>query len=406
MDDATLLAEIAAHPADDERRLVYADRLSDRGDPRGEFIHLQIRSKRGGYEPATEARLRALKQHETDWKRDAGLSGTLTNFERGFPSSLIGNARNIVASRQALATQPIVSLSILTDFTGIEELCALPELKRLHTLCLGATMGSYGRAIALEPEQVLAIASSPQLHGVRTLEIQKGALTAETASLLAGAAWFPLLEHVSMPDNVLGEGAVTIFSRLRHARWLWFSGCDLGPDAVRALANSHVRHLEMLGLPNTQLDDASLQALASSQVLATVTRLELEWSGVKDDGVVALATSPFVAALTTLNLKRNALGARAAAALGASTALRALSELDVRDNLFEKAGVEAFVQGRGLPSLRKLGLTGNGVKTGRFVTWESGSEAAGDFSSGTTEVEETAGELRLRFVDRPGLAIV
>ncbi|MBA2540977.1 MAG: TIGR02996 domain-containing protein [Deltaproteobacteria bacterium] len=41
--EAELIAAIAAAPADDEPRLVYADQLMQQGDPRGEFIALQCR---------------------------------------------------------------------------------------------------------------------------------------------------------------------------------------------------------------------------------------------------------------------------------------------------------------------------------------------------------------------------
>jgi uncharacterized protein (TIGR02996 family) len=37
-----LLADILAAPDDDAPRIVFADQLLDRGDLRGEFIHLQL----------------------------------------------------------------------------------------------------------------------------------------------------------------------------------------------------------------------------------------------------------------------------------------------------------------------------------------------------------------------------
>src|SRR2546422_761256 len=40
-DSAPFLRAICAHPDDDGPRLVYADWLDERGDPRGEFIRVQ-----------------------------------------------------------------------------------------------------------------------------------------------------------------------------------------------------------------------------------------------------------------------------------------------------------------------------------------------------------------------------
>ena len=45
--ETELLAEIYAAPDDDAPRLVYADWLQERGDPRGEFIALQLERARG-----------------------------------------------------------------------------------------------------------------------------------------------------------------------------------------------------------------------------------------------------------------------------------------------------------------------------------------------------------------------
>jgi uncharacterized protein (TIGR02996 family) len=55
VDDA-FLRQILAHPFDDGPRLVYADRLDERGDPRGEFIRTQIiLAANPGLEHCTEA---------------------------------------------------------------------------------------------------------------------------------------------------------------------------------------------------------------------------------------------------------------------------------------------------------------------------------------------------------------
>ncbi len=39
-DEAALLAAMSAHPEDNHQRLIYADWLEERGDPRGELIRL------------------------------------------------------------------------------------------------------------------------------------------------------------------------------------------------------------------------------------------------------------------------------------------------------------------------------------------------------------------------------
>jgi uncharacterized protein (TIGR02996 family) len=83
-----LLAKIYAAPEDDAPRLVYADHLTERGDPRGELINLQVRRARG--EPSTRASLareRALlRDHGRAWLGPLApvLARSGVVYERGF----------------------------------------------------------------------------------------------------------------------------------------------------------------------------------------------------------------------------------------------------------------------------------------------------------------------------------
>lgn len=81
-DEEGLLADIYANPADDGPRLVYADWLQERGDPRGEFIALQCAKTP---DPKREAAL--LKAHGAKWLGPLApvvLKGV--GFRRGFPA--------------------------------------------------------------------------------------------------------------------------------------------------------------------------------------------------------------------------------------------------------------------------------------------------------------------------------
>jgi uncharacterized protein (TIGR02996 family) len=75
-DEAFLLA-IAEEPADDVRRLVFADWLDERGDPRAAFLRAEVALARSG--PAAEGRAELLKlRAELDpawWPRIARAAG-------------------------------------------------------------------------------------------------------------------------------------------------------------------------------------------------------------------------------------------------------------------------------------------------------------------------------------------
>ena len=81
--DAELLAQIYADPAADGPRLVYADYLQERDDPRGEFIAMQILRR----DPLREREL--IAAHGRAWIGELADVVDLrpeaeTTFERGF----------------------------------------------------------------------------------------------------------------------------------------------------------------------------------------------------------------------------------------------------------------------------------------------------------------------------------
>ena len=96
---AELLAAIRAAPGDDRPRLVYADWLQERGDPRGEFIALQLANAGAG---AGERDARAqrreqvlLRDHVRAWLGPIGDVAVLKRcrFVRGFPVEIAVGSR-------------------------------------------------------------------------------------------------------------------------------------------------------------------------------------------------------------------------------------------------------------------------------------------------------------------------
>src|SRR4051794_18139432 len=72
---------------DDDARLVYADFLEEKGDPRGEFIRLQVARDRAGSHNASAREQALLDRHFDEWARAAqpfDASKVRLIFERGF----------------------------------------------------------------------------------------------------------------------------------------------------------------------------------------------------------------------------------------------------------------------------------------------------------------------------------
>lgn len=130
---AALLAEVFADPDADEPRWIYADWLASLGDPRGEFISLQLeRHARGG--PISTRERELLIRHAHAW---AGvLHGVLGSehrvFERGFLA-----AGSIEAARIDAALVSAPEWATLRSLDGhVSELLAmrgrLGRLRRLY----------------------------------------------------------------------------------------------------------------------------------------------------------------------------------------------------------------------------------------------------------------------------------
>lgn len=100
MTEADLLAAIAETPDAEEPRFVYADLLAERGDPRGELMHLQLKlAKRE--DPVLRLRERALIEEHHQRLLGTPFSPDLTwSFDRGFPTGRFGHAGVFVSLKQ------------------------------------------------------------------------------------------------------------------------------------------------------------------------------------------------------------------------------------------------------------------------------------------------------------------
>src|SRR3569833_528212 len=91
-DEAELIVDCAAAPDDDRPRLVYADFLQQRGDPRGDFIALQCAYEvaRAADDDSLSVKLakrwrKLLDEHEVQWVTGArSVLRRSMKFRRGF----------------------------------------------------------------------------------------------------------------------------------------------------------------------------------------------------------------------------------------------------------------------------------------------------------------------------------
>lgn len=90
-DIAALFRDVYANPFDDGRRAVLADALTEAGDPRGEFISLQLLGASTKHSKRISQLLRA---HTAEWLKplspfiDVPAAATTAVFSRGFPTAV------------------------------------------------------------------------------------------------------------------------------------------------------------------------------------------------------------------------------------------------------------------------------------------------------------------------------
>jgi uncharacterized protein (TIGR02996 family) len=277
-----LLDEVLAQPDDDVPRRVYADWLSERGDPRGELIAVQCElARRDAKDPSRrELELRELelfREHGPTWIAELGFDPAVTAthrhgpieaargptvmFDRGFPDAVKVSSSQLAAAH--LERVPIRRL-VLTE---VDELALLPAIPGLRTLRL--------RDGRIDPRQ---LATAPIVIGVEEL-ILHSMSTDDIRGLVK--AVLPALRKLTLDKLRIP------FAQLAGARWIptlrELCIIDTYHQALRDLLLAKTwRDLERLELECT-LDDGDVAAIASSQLARGLEHLEIS-VGYRDIG--------------------------------------------------------------------------------------------------------------------------
>ncbi len=241
-----LLREILANPDDDAPRLVYADALTERGDPRGELIVVQCLLARGAPDrEQLEAREAALlKKHARAWLAPIRTSIHRWQWERGFLRSVAGNAAFFPGAAAVFAAHPVMDLQL----TGLK------------------TKKDYAPIATLDLPRVRTLNLQEQRLQTRDIELLLGPNLASIETLLLGGN----------PIDDAGVVALATRSRLSHLRMLSLRATAITDAGLFALAASPILvRLERLGLRDTtHFSEAALEALTTSPLLPRLARVD------------------------------------------------------------------------------------------------------------------------------------
>src|SRR5262244_1895825 len=143
--DEGFLQAIIEEPDDVGLRLIYADWLDERGDPRGEFIRVQcqLEGLRWDWDDPEFAKLKAreielLNAHEREWLGPLGDQAEHCVFRRGFLEYVAAYAAPmfIAEAEELFRYTPLLSVHLFGVKEVVAELAAFSFLKRLRCLDL------------------------------------------------------------------------------------------------------------------------------------------------------------------------------------------------------------------------------------------------------------------------------
>jgi uncharacterized protein (TIGR02996 family) len=223
--DDAFLADIIENPDDNSVRLIYADYLDERDDPRGEFIRVQIELSTMPQDnpqwPRLKTRERQLQEHH-EWKWVGPMADLVLDwwFYRGFVEAIKIDANNLLRHADTVfGFVPIREVWLRAAERTIPRLALCAHLARLTALHLDDCL--------IRDDGLQRLLASPHLRSLRTLGLANTGLRGD--GLRALGAWSPLAELTSLhlAGNSLGDAVVEAFLKspqLARLRYADFSG--------------------------------------------------------------------------------------------------------------------------------------------------------------------------------------
>ena len=420
MDQRDFLAEILANPKAMEPRLVFADWLSENGDPRGEFIQVQCQladlDLRDSRRIDLEYRLRHLwALHGAQWKSTvAGRNGIEDcDFQRGMGESVTMQADHFLEHHESLLRKfPLQGVHLLDPMRSLKRVAACPSLSRLSSLelqggdilpgelkhflqsptlqkltHLGISIQGLGRnsimliarsetlpnlrSLSLSPtdadhRNLPSLATSDVGRNLRRLSLRYSSIRDEELRSLAYQDVFPNLESLDLSENVVffadafqEFAGSPRFCRLQN---LSMQNCRLERLDVAFLGGLRLpSEMRTLHLDTARLHAESAKNFAKSSLLHGVVELSASLCEMTDQGLIALLFAGDMPLLRTLKVRRNGFTDVAAKAIANWPESNHLTSLELSDNRIGNEGITAIAKSPHLANLNELSVRGNPI---------------------------------------------
>ena len=351
---------ILENPDDAAGYAAYADWLQERGDPRGEFIAVQL-----ALEDASRARVErdTLKQRENDL-----LKANEWDWLGELGAHLLRKDDNQPKIQHWWARGFLTELRVQYPTTSLVETLASARaarlLRKLHIETFAPDLARQLRA-PMRPD-------TPSLPGTEQQEAEFTSV-AENAFenlriLQVGEEGEPSSDGWT-DCNVYAVGLEQLVARLPRVEELYLL-CN-GYDARFLFGLPNLTRLQVLRVYGfgeegiSELSNVPLQALARNPALGALTHLSIhphysrDYSFLPLDEVRALVYSPHLGSLSNLQLRLSDMGDEGARAIVESGLLLRIGWLDLRNGTISDFGAKAFADCAAAKNLRRLDLSRN-----------------------------------------------
>ncbi|HTU21066.1 MAG TPA: TIGR02996 domain-containing protein [Gemmataceae bacterium] len=334
-----LESALVENPDDLATHYAYADYLQEQGDPRGEFIQVQLALEDPQRSEAECRKLQAranelLQEHQREWVGVLAdeLLGTIDGeaeywsererpyairFARGWLDHIVrftDNLRHSDLGRlmcHAPETRLLRSLVLERDEGTVEELVHSPFLGNLRILQLGSRIRQTEEfELLIDPlSQVdTLVAKLPrleQLHLFGEVELTSRLFSLPNLTNLRVLQVSQLADHRFL-SYLAANPALGNLTHLWLRSWASRQAVDLA--GVRAILQSpHLRSLTHLQLHRSDLGDVGCTEIVTSGILKRLKVLDLRHGEITDAGARILADCPDLRRLELLDIERNAL---------------------------------------------------------------------------------------------------
>lgn len=255
------LEDIKENPDDDTPRLIFADWLEERDDPRGSLIRVQCELASTSY---FDERRKELKKHETE---------VMGQVARMWPDPL-----------SSLIDQYEYQRGLLWVGCSAGKLVAAPVDEVIHDEAWAWVEGLV--LWKIQPAHLGPLANSPLLRRILTLNLYGNRIGQAGAQALARSPWLGFLTTLRLGNNFIGAGgaeALASSEAMPRLRELYLPGNSLGDEGVEILAASPaMRNLRRLNLANNVITRRGARALAASSILTNLERLDVRDNSIRD----------------------------------------------------------------------------------------------------------------------------